>query len=233
MQRLGCRQVKDYIRVLDLEPAAHQECELLMTVSISRFFRDRRLWEMLEKHWLPDIIADEPSQLKVWSAGCACGEEVYSFNIVWERLRMNFADLPPLDLLASDRHPGYLERGRKGAYNRSSLTEVDPDCRERYFESRKGGRQFVIREYLKSRIRWEIHHLSTAPPGTGFDIIFLRNNVLTYYRQAARENILNSILGSLSPGGLLIIGSHENLPSPRPTLKVGTKLPCVFQKIDL
>ena len=77
MRRLGCRDIIAYLNLLQVQSDSRQECELLMTVPISRFFRDRRLWLMLENRWLPDILAGNHSQIAVWSAGCACGEEVY------------------------------------------------------------------------------------------------------------------------------------------------------------
>jgi chemotaxis methyl-accepting protein methylase len=230
MQQLDCRSVTDYLKILDIEPGKRHECELLMTVSISRFFRDRRLWEMLKSRWLPDMITNGAEELKVWSAGCACGEEVYSFKIIWEHLGQQFEPLPTMDLLATDRHPQYLERARSGMYKRSSLREVASDWREIYFESRKGSRQFVIKDHLKSRIRWEIHHLSTDPPGRDFNIICMRNNVLTYYRKEAQKKAFSGILDSLSPGGLLIIGCHERLPFRPSSLKQVAELPYVFEK---
>ncbi len=230
MQQLGCRKVMDYLATLDLEPDARYECELLMTVSISRFFRDRRLWDMLRSRWLPDLIANRRPQLKIWSAGCACGEEVYSFKIIWELLEQQLAHLPALDLLATDRHPDYLERARRGIYNRSSLREVAPDWREIFFESRQGGRQYVIKDHLKSRIRWQIHHLSTDPPARDLHIISMRNNVLTYYGKEAQKKALTGILSSLSPGGLLIIGCHEALPFQPSCLRKMTELSYVFKK---
>jgi chemotaxis methyl-accepting protein methylase len=230
MQQLGCRNVMDYLEILEFEPSACHECELLMTVSISRFFRDRRLWEMLKIRWLPDMIVNGAPQLKVWSAGCACGEEVYSFKIIWEHLGQQFEHLPALELLATDRHPQYLERARSGIYYPSSLKEVAPDRREIYFESRKGGRQFVIKDHLKRPIRWEIHQLSTDPPGRDFNIIYMRNNVLTYYRKEVQKKALSGILDSLSPGGLLIVGCHEVLPFRPSSLKQMAELPYVFTK---
>jgi chemotaxis protein methyltransferase CheR len=176
------------------------------------------------------MIANGAPQLKVWSAGCACGEEVYSFKIIWERLGQQFEHLPTLDLLATDRHPQYLERARSGIYNRSSLREIAPDWRQIYFETRKGGRQFVIKDHLKNGIRWEIHHLSTGPPGRDFNIICMRNNVLTYYRKEAQRSALSGILDNLAPGGLLVVGCHEALPFRPSFLRQMTELSYVFTK---
>jgi chemotaxis methyl-accepting protein methylase len=230
MQQLNCRSVTDYLKILDHGPDRRHECELLMSVSISRFFRDRRLWELLENNWLPGLVTGHSKLFKVWSAGCACGEEVYSFKIIWDRLGKRLWQLPVLDLLATDRHPDYLERARSGLYNRSSLKEVTPDWLELYFDSRRGQRQFVIKKDLERGIRWQIHHLSADPPGRDFNIICLRNNILTYCRQKAQKRALTGILDSLAPGGILIIGCHEKLPIEISFLKPMAELSYVFKK---
>ena len=232
MNQLNCRNMTDYIKLLDFEPVTRHQCELQMTVSISRFFRDRRLWDLLKRSWLPNLIIKNSRVLKVWSAGCACGEEAYSFKIIWEQLGQAFHLLPKLELLATDIYPHHLERARSGIYSRSSLKEVSSDLLEIYFESHRGGRQCLIKNYLKDGIRWKLHHLSTDPPDKNFDIIFLRNNVLTYYRREAREKVLNNILDSLLPGGLFIIGCHETLPYQTPLLRPMAELSYVFTRVS-
>ena len=91
----------------------------------------------------------------------------------------------------------------------------------------------MIKDHLKSSIRWEIHHLSTDPPDRDFNIICMRNNVLTYYRKEAQKKVLSGILDSLSPGGLLIIGCHERLPHQPRSLKPMAELSYVFSRIFL
>ena len=230
MQRLGCRDITAYLNRLENQADSRNECELLMTVSISRFFRDQRLWQMLENQWLPDIIARNRLQIDVWSAGCACGEEVYSFRIIWERLKTRFESLPALKILATDRNPQNIGRARSGIYNRSSLREVAADVRTGFFDSRKGSTQFVIKEELKSDIHWEIRHLLTEPSVSGCSIIFLRNNILTYYRQDTQITALSPIINCLIPGGLFIIGCHETLPLKIEELIPMAECPYVFKK---
>ena len=231
MNQLHCGNMADYIRLLDLRPDIRQECELQMTVSISRFFRDRRLWELLQHHWFPELIDKNPNGLKVWSAGCACGEEAYSFKIIYyAQLVKSFHPLPKLEILATDIHPRYLERARNGIYGRSSLKEVDLDLRDACFDSRRGGRQYIIKDNLKDGIRWEHHHLATDPPEADFKIICLRNNILTYWRGEAREKVLADIVNSLLPGGLFITGCHEKLPYLPDSLKPMPELSYVFRK---
>jgi chemotaxis methyl-accepting protein methylase len=150
--------------------------------------------------------------MKVWSAGCGCGQEPYSFKIVWEHLKQHFESLPLLEVVATDRHPRYLERALSGVYNISSLKDVAAEDLADFFDSHKGAKQFVIRDQLKSDVHWKIHHLSTDPPGTDFNVIFLRNNILTYCRQEAQKKVVINVLNCLAPGGLFIIGCHETLP---------------------
>jgi chemotaxis protein methyltransferase CheR len=230
MQQLGCRDTTTYLNLLENQGDYRYECELLMTVSISRFFRDRHLWQMLENRWLPDIIARNRLQIDVWSAGCACGEEVYSFKIIWQRLKTGFESLPSLEILATDRHPHYIKRARSGIYNRSSLREVAVDVRSGFFESRKGSKQFVIKEELKSDIHWETGDLLTEPLGSVFQVIFLRNNILTYCRQVDQISALEAIINCLAPGALFIIGRHETLPFETGELVPMAECPYVYQK---
>jgi chemotaxis protein methyltransferase CheR len=70
--------------LLEKDPEQRERVEKLMAAPISRFFRDRKLWKTMEEQVLPAIVAKEKQKLKVWSAGCASGEEVYSFKILWQ-----------------------------------------------------------------------------------------------------------------------------------------------------
>jgi len=230
MQRVGCRDITAYLNLLDNQADCRYDCELQMTVSISRFFRDRHLWQMLENHWLPDIIARNRLQIDVWSAGCACGEEAYSFKMIWESLKTRFESLPQLEILATDRHPHYIERARRGLYSRSSLREVAADVRNDFFESYQGSSQFIIKKELKSEIHWELGDLLTELPGKVFHIVFLRNNILTYYRQEDHIGALESILNCLAPGGLFITGCHETLQFGSAVLTPMAECRYVYQK---
>jgi len=76
MHLLGCHDVSEYLAELEKDDDVKKQCELMMTVSISRFFRDQMLWQVLENEILPGLIQVYKEKLLVWSAGCACGEEV-------------------------------------------------------------------------------------------------------------------------------------------------------------
>jgi chemotaxis protein methyltransferase CheR len=212
MQQLGCRHMAAYLLELERGAWARRECDRLMTVSISRFFRDRRLWEVLEKEVLPEIIKKGERKVRVWSAGCASGEEVYTLKMLWDRLKGLLAPLPDLEILATDLNPAYLRRAQAGVYPPSSLKEVPEEERQTHFEAGSYPNLYAVKASLKKDVIWKEHNLLSGPPGPAFHLILMRNNLLTYYERAQKISALNRVKGSLSPGGFLILGSHEELP---------------------
>jgi len=212
MNELGCRSPGDYIDCIESRADIRRQFDILMTVSISRFFRDRRLWHTLETVLLPSLIQRFSDVFRVWSAGCAGGEEAYSLKIVWDRLKQRTACLPPLEIIATDINPECLERARKGTFTLSSLKEIDDNLRHTYFEKTKGRNRFAVKHALSTGIEWRLHDLFSDPPASDFHIIFLRNNLLTYYQPRFRQNAFQRISDCLVPGGLMIIGSHERIP---------------------
>jgi len=212
-------------------PKRRRLVEKLMAVSISRFFRDRKLWETMERHVLPAMIAEGKQETKVWSAGCASGEEIYSFRILWEEWARNRDRTPKLELWATDMNPELIDRARTGVYSSSSLKEVPEEWRSKYFSPVKANR-WAISDLLKEGIHWKVHNLLVhEPPSIGFQIIFLRNNLLTYYKVETLRPALAKLIETLSPSGFLMIGVHENLPREFTELAPFPHHPNIFQKI--
>jgi len=232
MQQLRFRTIDEFLLAMERNPELRKQVEILMTVSVSRFFRDRGLWEALEKHVLSEIINRGDESMKVWSAGCACGEEVYSFKILRDTMQRRLERLPILELWATDMNPLYLEKAREGIYPLSSLKELPPEWRSGYFSSRTASR-FAVSDFLKEGVLWKVHNLfNDVPPQTGFHIIFLRNNLLTYYKDEVQNPAFERIMESLAPGGFLIIGSHEKLPETGRLLPFPYH-PNIFQKHEV
>ena len=230
MQELNCFRMDDYLVLLETRSIVRQECQKRMTVSISRFWRDQNLWLGLEQDILPDLVGKQNKIIKVWSGGCARGEEVYSFKILWDRLKAASNSLPRLELIATDVNPEYLEMARLGVYSASSLKELPDDVRDTYFERQKGKQRFAVKPFLKTHITWQLKHLFEGAPDTGFDIIFLRNNLLTYYKNALKKEGLLKVLNGLKTNGWLIIGSHEKIPADMPELTRHKKIPWAYRK---
>jgi chemotaxis protein methyltransferase CheR len=228
MLGLNCRDVPAYLHVLSGDEKEKEACERLLTVPISRFFRDRRLWEILEREILPEIIRRGRDPIRVWCAGCASGEEVYSLLILWRGLK-GPVQSPP-EVLATDRHPDYLLRARTGVYTSSSLREVPGPLRSFYFNAREGGRYFAVSPSLQKNITWRVHSLLLDPPASPFDLIFLRNNLLTYYEGRLKERSFTGIIKSLASDGFLVIGAKEKLPLETDSLTHWPSLPYIYTK---
>ena len=215
MQELKCPNTRAYLDLLNESDAARKECERQMTVSISRFFRDRKLWLGLEEEILPAMIETNQKVIRVWSAGCARGEEVYSFKIIWDRLKEKYPHQVSLAITATDVNPDSIEKARQGVYTRSSLKEVPLEIQQRYFDSHKSGNRFDLKAYLKKGIDWKAQDIFEDPPGAVFDLIFLRNSLLTYYQAHLKAIGLRTVIGALALDGWLVVGSHEKLPAER------------------
>jgi len=213
MQELECHTMHDYLAILDTNPVIKNDAEQLLTVSISRFFRDRHVWKTLEETIIPHISSQYGESVQVWSAGCALGQEAYSFTILWLILGEKLGQLPQIHVWATDSNPDYLNKARKGMYARSALKEMPETIIENYLCPSEDKTTYTIIDKAQQGIQWEIYNfIKEPPPAREFQIIFLRNNLLTYYRQEIKEPAFRKVLKCLTHGGFLIIGSHEKLP---------------------
>lgn len=212
MQRLGCKTVTDYLERIRNNSDVMHECRLALTVPISRFFRDRMVWDTIRKKVLSDLAQKNHKSIHIWSAGCARGEEVYSMKMIWEKAEKKGLNLPRLKFLASDINPEYLVAAQKGVYGKTSLKEVCESDRKTFFHIRKNGKQFIVKPFLRNDITWQIIDLCTELPSQNFDLIFLRNNVLTYLDGNLKELVFQNIVKKLKLGGFLVKGAHEIIP---------------------
>jgi chemotaxis protein methyltransferase CheR len=228
MERIGCTTLDGYLDRIEKNPSIRVECEACLRVTISRFYRDRRLWEHLRKRVLPELMGRFPGGLTAWSAGCANGEEPYTLAMVWEALVTSGTKLPPLRILATDANTECLNRAEAGRYPLSSLKEVTDEVKSRWFRPTPGGRQWQIDPRLKKYIHWQVHDLLAPPPRRIFQLVFLRNNLLTYHQGKIMINALDGIAATLANGGILILGSHERLPVTGLSLKRENECPCVY-----
>jgi chemotaxis protein methyltransferase CheR len=230
MAALGCPTVAAYLKRLDADRVAQNEAWRLMDVSISRLFRDGPLWRSLEMEILPSLIAEHPRGVRVWSAGCALGQEVYSFAILRAMLGEKTTAMPPLELWATDVNPDYLERASEGIYPARALARVPAEAKTRFFRP-VGKASFRVADEIRKGIRWQIHDLTAdAPPAQGFHMVFLRNNLLTYYRDEMIKAALTAIVDSLVQGGHLVIGRKERLPDFLKGFAPHAAVPCLYQK---
>ncbi|MEJ2156440.1 MAG: CheR family methyltransferase [Desulfobacteraceae bacterium] len=225
MNQLGCTGIDAYLQKLKHSPDHNAVAEQCLRVTISRFFRDRGLWRFLHRELFPEIRGDLKTPIRIWSAGCAGGEEPYSITVTW----VNLFGTWNLDILATDVQAACLDRAKAGIYTASSLKEVPSHLRSAFFEPLRKKRRWRIRQSKLPQIRWEQHHLFDPPPEGSFHVIFLRNSLLTYHQGSLLRSTLSGILSTLNSGGYFIVGSHETVPSSFPNLSRIENCPWVYR----
>ena len=208
-----------YERHLEENEEERNRLDAMTHITISRFFRDRRAWDRLEKLHLPALLAEaagESRPFRCWSAGCASGEEPYSFAILWHETLAPSCPGLRLELIATDADEQLLARAQEACYPEGSLKEVPPEWRGRAFRRcAESPRLFRLREQyriLPAFLRQDVRE--RCPEGT-FDLVFCKNVVAMYMERRLAARILDRIAGWIRPGGLLVLGSHEPFPLPQ------------------
>lgn len=229
---LGLADAAAYRSHLEHNQAEWRALEELCLIPISRFYRDRGIFALLEHEVLPalaEAAAQRPdAALECWSAGCAAGEEPYTLAILWHlRLKARFPALR-FHVLATDIAPGLLERAAVGCYRRSSLKDLSPVLVDAAFDARDD--LFCVRDELRHGVEFVRHDLRTSSPTLEFDLILCRNVVLTYFEPALLQTVMARLVNALRPGGALVIGSRESLPGGLPELAPWFSGRCIFLK---
>ncbi|MNC37707.1 Chemotaxis protein methyltransferase [compost metagenome] len=177
-----------------------------MTINVSEFWRNPNRWEMLRDKVLPDLSAGK-SRLRVWSAACSTGEEPYTLSMILSDKGL----LPSTYLLATDIDEGALGKAAEGLYLERSLKDVPPDVAKRYFT--KEGMMFRFDEKIKKSVNFKKQNLLLDTFEDGFDLIVCRN-VMIYFTEEAKHGLYHKFAKALRPGGILFVGSTEQIFSP-------------------
>lgn len=227
---MGYPNYETYWQKVKADPDEKVRLSKILTITISRFFRDGEVFNMLENSVLPTILQQrEGNELKIWSIGCASGEEPYSFSILWKERFEKKWPVIRLSILATDLNEDLLERAKEGRYQYSSLREIDEEIVERYF--RREGNFYLLNQEVKEGVRFIKHDLLNEDPFFAMDMVFCRNLAFTYFLKTLQREVLKKIALSLNDGGYLIIGRKESLPLTYPTLFVSVfRREGIFQK---
>ena len=213
LHALGLHELRAYRTRLEECPGEWTQLDALLGIPLSRFYRDRGVFDLLQSQVLPELvraaIADARTGLHCWSAGCASGEEPYTLAMVWRlRLQPIFPELK-MHIVATDLDATLLERATAGCYRRSSLKELPTDVLAQAFEPRADA--LCVRVPFRT-VQFIQQDLRTVMPEGPFDVVLCRNVILTYFAASAQRQLVQRIASRLRIGGILVIGIHESLP---------------------
>lgn len=230
MQELGLPDSSAYAAYLERTPAEWTTLEAMCGITISRFYRDRGVFDRLADHVLPELAraAGAGGTVDVWSAGCASGEEPYSIAMIWElHLARSFPETA-LRVLATDRDAVLIDRATHACYRRSSLRELPADWIARAFEI--AGDACCLRPAFRSAVAFELRDIRQALPAGPFHLILCRNLVFSYFADGEQRRLLRDMVSRLQPGGYLVIGAHEQLPDEQVGLRRVSESRCIYRR---
>jgi chemotaxis protein methyltransferase CheR len=231
------RSLEAYLARLAQEAAESPEWKRLtslLTVGETSFFRDPACMEALEATVLPGLVTSRRAQgnhsLRLWSAGCATGEEAYSLAILLERLLPDRQEWD-VTILATDINPKALEKARSGMYGEWSLRNLPPNEKAHYFE-RHTQRVFKLDGALRGRVAFETENLACGASRAPMDLILCRN-VLMYLTPDAMRAAVARLLGALAEDGWLLVAAAEaSAERFRPLVAVNLPGAIFFKKAD-
>jgi chemotaxis methyl-accepting protein methylase len=217
--QLGLSGFEEYLLRIKEVSGEKDYLSKILTVTISRFFRDKAVFHRLEHSTIPNLLKKEGKKdLKIWSIGCASGEEPYSLSILWKEKFEKVWPRIHFSILATDINGILLERAKEGRYKKGSLKEVSEEILRVYFKKDNGF--YILDSAIGECIEFKRHDILHDEPFSGMDIVFCRNLAFTYFSKESQIDVLKKIATSLNQEGHLVIGKDESLPLTYPTLFV-------------
>jgi len=202
-----------YAALLDTDPTEYDRLVDALTVNVTKFFRDREMWDVLAAELLPRVLDRPSAPIRVWSAGCSSGEEPYSLSILaheWAAREQRPETLERLAILGTDIDRASLEAAERALYPPLALEETPEDVRAKWFAP---GPPFQLREEIRRPVSFLRADLLCDDPPVGQNLILCRN-VIIYLERSVQEKLFEKFLEALEPGGYLVLGRVETLVGP-------------------
>jgi two-component system CheB/CheR fusion protein len=210
MQMIGVVGYADYLDYLEvhLEEFGHLFDAIL--INVTAFFRDPAAWEALQAEIVPRLLAGKRAEdpIRVWSAGCASGEEAYSLAMILaEAIGLEEAR-ERVKVYATDVDEAALARARQAVYEAKEIEGVPEGLREKYFEPVNG--RYVFHKDLRRSVIFGRHDLIQDAPISRIDLLVCRNTLM-YFNTETQSRILDRFHFALNDRGFLFLGKAETL----------------------
>jgi chemotaxis protein methyltransferase CheR len=217
MAELAMNSVRDYFYHVkyDVSQKEFNRLMVLMTTNETSFFRNEPQLMCFSDEVLPLMVQEKMQSrgsrsLRIWSAGCSTGEEPYTLAIlIMERLKSLIGW--NVEIVSNDISEDVLQKARVGSYSGITMRNVPPDVLSRYFT--KSGDNFVVNPEVKALVKFSQINLNEphkVAQMTSMDVVFCRN-VMIYFSEEVKKQIVRGFFNALSPGGYLYIGHSETL----------------------
>src|SRR6516165_5763832 len=229
MQETG---VGSYVDYRDrLESSAEEFGYLFNTIliNVTSFFRDVEAWTYLRREIMPELIADTEGaeDIRVWSAGCATGEEAYSLAIAFSEALGIEECAKRVKIYGTDVDEEALRDARAGLYPAKALEPLPMELRDKYFD--KNGGQFAFRPDLRRRVIFGRHDITRDAPISRLDLLVCRNTLM-YFNVETQSQVIDRFHFALRERGYLFLGKAEMLLSDGERFEVVSMRQRIFRR---
>ncbi len=213
MGRSSMPDIGSYVDLLIHDNGETTELIGALSINVTEFFRDDGAFEALSEKIIRPLLRSKRETggiLRIWSAGCATGQETYTIAICLneEMRRANMQDDMIATITGTDISASALAFARKGDYSESQVKKVPIPLLKRYFTRSESS--FQINDLLRKRVRFMKEDLMETPKSKFFDAIICRN-VLIYFSRLSHDEVIENLHESLRPRGFLMLGRTEAL----------------------
>jgi chemotaxis protein methyltransferase CheR len=199
------------ILVMGKEPSLSQKVVEALLNNETYFFRDRAPFDVVQRHALPELAQrrDKSKRLRIWSAGCSTGQEVYSLSMLFAEEAEKWRGWT-IDILGTDVSTSCIDRARSGIYSQFEVQRgLGINQMIKWFEESADGWRAI--EPLRKPVRFQVHNLLEPAPHPGdFDLVLCRN-VLLYLSPEKKTLAFERIAGAMAEDGWLMLGAGETV----------------------
>lgn len=197
-----------YVQALKNDQKLFEEFVNYITINVSEFYRNPDQWKILDGEVIPELINKFGKNLKIWSAACSTGDEPYSLVMALSK----HVPLNQIKIYATDLDKQVIAKAKVGLYSEKSIVSVPEEFKKKYFT--KVGPSYKIADEIKARVEFKEHNLLKDAYPTEYHLIVCRN-VLIYFTEEAKDEVFRKYFKSLAKGGILFIGSTEQIMNYR------------------
>ena len=209
---VGAGDITGYLAHLAAHPGEYQHLVSAFLIKVTEFFRDPALFDALRDEVLPEMLTRATRrgdrELRLWSAGCATGEEAYSLAILIAEALGPALEEYTVRVFATDLDADAVAHARRGLYPPTALAALPPALIERYFTREDGG--YLVRKPVRNLLVFGQHDLGQRPPFPRLDLVLCRN-VLIYFTPPLQRRALEVFAYALRDGGTLALGKSESV----------------------
>jgi two-component system CheB/CheR fusion protein len=212
LEAVGAGSFDEYRDYLERDGAEFSQLFNTILINVTGFFRDAAAWEFIRSEVIPRVLEYRTGQMpiRVWSAGCATGEEAYTAAMLLAEALGEDGFRERVKIYATDIDDEALGEARLATYSPKQLETLPPELRARYFQEQNGG--LVFRNDIRRAVIFGRNDLLQDPPISRVDLLVSRNTLM-YFEPQAQQRILANYSFALHPRGFLMLGKAEALQS--------------------